>query len=205
MRNLTRCETRWIALGGLNGGIMSEISERFHRIAGGFTARVVSVSADAWDNPSPCLGWVARDVVRHLTEWVPPFLADGAGVAVPVGPSVDADPVGAWQVFSDGLGAMLSDPAIAASDFDHPRAGRRTLEDAIAQFILGDILVHTWDLARATGLDETLHPDEVASMVAGLEPFGDDLEKSGHYGPRLDVDEGADAQTRLLALTGRRA
>ena len=26
---------------------------------------------------------------------------------------------------------------------------------------VGDILVHTWDLARATGQDETLDPDEV--------------------------------------------
>ena len=34
-------------------------------------------------------------------------------------------------------------------------------------FFLGDILVHTWDVARAAGLDETLDQDEVTAMLAG--------------------------------------
>ena len=46
-------------------------AERFRRMAGRFTDRVHEVPSDAWDNPEPCAGWVARDVVRHMVEWMP--------------------------------------------------------------------------------------------------------------------------------------
>jgi Mycothiol maleylpyruvate isomerase N-terminal domain len=52
-----------------------------HRtIAAGFTQRVNGAAPDAWDNPAPVEGWVARDVVRHLVEWFPSFLEAGAGI-----------------------------------------------------------------------------------------------------------------------------
>ena len=83
------------------------------------------------------------------------------------------------------------------------RAGRVTVEHAIDMFCVGDILVHTWDLARATGLDETLDADEVHSMYEGMLPMDEVLRQSGHYGPRVDVPDDADEQTKLIAFTGR--
>ena len=73
---------------------MSEIAERYRRAAGRFTERVKEVPETAWDNPAPCVDWVARDVVRHLVEWIPAFLAAAGGPSLPVGPSVEVDPVG---------------------------------------------------------------------------------------------------------------
>ena len=70
-------------------------------------------------------------------------------------------------------------------------------------FFLGDILVHTWDLARATGLDETLDADEVAGMYAGMLPIDEMLRASGQYGARVEVPDQADLQTKLIAFTGR--
>ena len=52
---------------------MSEEAERFKALASAFTERVEAVPPDRWDSPAPCEGWVARDVVRHLVEWVPGF------------------------------------------------------------------------------------------------------------------------------------
>jgi hypothetical protein len=68
---------------------MSENLERSTRIADGFSERVNAVPEAAWGNPSPCDGWVARDVVRHLVEWVPAFFTTTAGLEFPPGPSVD--------------------------------------------------------------------------------------------------------------------
>lgn len=183
---------------------MSEISRRFRRVAGGFTETAQAVQPGAWENPSPCEGWVARDVVRHLVTWVPAFLRAGAGVELPPGPPVDDDPVAAWGTLRDALQGLLDDPEAAAGEFDHERAGRHRLDEAIAQFILGDVLIHTWDLARSAGVDVTLDPDEVRGMLAGVEQMGDALEKSGQYGPRVDMPSDADPQTKLLAATGRR-
>ncbi|MEP6660373.1 MAG: maleylpyruvate isomerase family mycothiol-dependent enzyme [Acidimicrobiales bacterium] len=142
-----------------------EISKRYRRVAEQFTGRARSVPDDAWDNPAPCEGWVARDVVRHMVDWMPGFFLGGAGVDVPTIPSVDDDPSGAWEVVDRAIQAALDDPEISAREFDM-RAGRYRLDDTVATFGLGDVLVHTWDLARATGLDETLDADEQTKLIA---------------------------------------
>ena len=181
---------------------MSEIAERYRKIAGQFTQRVQSVPDGAWDNPAPCDGWVARDVVRHLVEWIPGFFQDCADLQFPDTPSVDDDPAGAWQGLSDTMQAALDDPEIAAHEFEM-RMGRYRIDDAIATFCIGDILVHTWDLARAVGLDESLDEDEVHRLFEGMEPIDEMLRQSGHYGPRVGVPDDADEQTKLIAFTGR--
>jgi uncharacterized protein (TIGR03086 family) len=181
-----------------------ELAERYRRVAGGFTERALAVPVGAWDNPAPCEGWVARDVVRHLVEWLPAFVREGGGPVLPSGPPVDDAPAGAWRVMSDGIQALLDSFEGAATPVSHPRAGTHSFEDTIATFFLGDVLVHTWVLARATGLDETLDAGEVAALYAGMEPLDDVLRASGQYGPRVPVAADADVQTKLLAFTGRR-
>jgi uncharacterized protein (TIGR03086 family) len=183
---------------------VNEIADRYRRVAGRFTARVNEVPEDAWERPAPCEGWVTRDVVRHLVDWIPAFLAAAGGPALPSGPSVDDDPAGAWTALDRGIRALLDDPAAVATTISHPRAGTHRLDDAIAMFFVGDILVHTWDLARAAGLDESLDADVVHDMLAGMEPLDEMLRASGQYGPRVDVPPDADEQTRLIAFTGRR-
>lgn len=182
---------------------MSEIAERYRKVAGQFTRRAEAVPDGAWDNPSPCEGWVARDVVGHLVDWVPAFMRTYAGVELPTGPPVDEDPVGAWAALCDAIQATLEDHETAAWEFDGP-TGRATVEQAVDQFVTGDVLVHTWDLARATGLDEVLDAEEVHRMFEGMEPYDEALRASGHYGPRVEVPADADEQTRLLAFMGRR-
>jgi len=100
------------------------------------------------------------------------------------------------------LQAALDDRVVAAREIDAGR-GLETVEHAIDGFCTGDVLVHTWDLARATGLDETLDPDEVHRMLAEMEPLDAVLRKSGHFGPRVEVPAEADEQTRLIAFLGR--
>jgi uncharacterized protein (TIGR03086 family) len=182
---------------------MSEIAERYRKVAGEFTKRARSVPAGAWDNPAPCDGWVARDIVRHMVEWMPPFFLGSVGIEVPKAPTVEDDPAAAWEALNDAIQAALDDPEVAGREFEM-RMGRYRVDDAVSMFCVGDVLVHTWDLARATGLDETLDVDEVHGLLAGMEPMDEVLRTSGHYGPRVDVPADADEQTRLIAFTGRR-
>ena len=181
---------------------MSEISDRYRRVAGQFTDRVQRVPADAWDNPAPCEGWVARDVVRHMVEWMSGFLLGNWGIDPPAIPSVDDDPVGAWLALDAAIQAGLDDAQVAAHQSDSPM-GPLSFEVAIATFGVGDVLVHTWDLARATGLDETLDADEVHRLVDAMVPMEAPMRQSGHYGPRVEVPADADEQTRMIAFTGR--
>ena len=182
---------------------MSEISERYRRVAEGMTRRAEAVPDGAWHNPSPCVGWDSRDVIRHMVEWLPEFLEAGAGLEPPTGPSVDDDPVAAWKSLTDGIQALLDDPQTSTARFSHPQAGDHSVEDAIAMFFLGDVFIHTWDVARATGGDESLDVDEVHRMLSGVEPYDEMMRASGQYGQRMMVPDDADEQARLIAFMGR--
>ena len=190
---------------------MSESATRFEKVAAGFTARVEAVAPDAWERPAPCEGWVARDVVRHLVEWLPGpgFLLGAFGVETGPIPTVEKDPVAAWTVVRDAIQRALDDPALAARVEDCGPIGKMSLEAAVDMTCTPDVLIHTWDLARAAGLDERLDSDEVHLMVSGIEALPAEVEESmrssGHYGPRVAVPDDADEQTRLLAFMGRQA
>jgi uncharacterized protein (TIGR03086 family) len=175
---------------------------RHREIADAFTERVRGTRD--WDAPAPVAGWTARDVVVHLVEWFPAFLAAGADVKLPGGPDPAADPVGAWQAHADAVQALLDDPATAERTFDHPRIpGELPLDVAVDRFYVSDVFMHTWDLARATDQDERLDPDFCAALLAGMEPIDELLRTSGQYGPKVEVPTDADVQTRMLAFIGR--
>ncbi len=104
---------------------------------------------------------------------------------------------------SDGIQSLLDDPDQAAANLDHPMVGRHRVGEAVMTFILTDVLIHTWDLARASGLDEALETAEVARMFEGIHEVDAILRESGHHGPKIDVATNADVQTRLIAFLGR--
>lgn len=183
--------------------IPTDPAEEHRSIAGTFTDRVRGVAADAWDARSPVADWRARDVVRHLVEWFPGFLAGGSGIELPTGPAVDDDPVGAWEHHAAAVQAVLDDPANATTDFAHPRLPAMPLPLAISRFYTNDVFMHTWDLARATGQDDRLDEARCRELYEGMEPMDEVLRQSGQYGARVPVPDDADWQTKLVGFIGR--
>lgn len=179
----------------------SDPADRHRRIAGTFRERADATTD--WRAPSPVPAWTAGDVVAHLVEWFPPFLAAGAGIELPTGPEVADDPAGAWRAQADAVQAILDDPASGERTFEHPHVPATPLPGAIDRFYTTDVFLHTWDLARATRQDDQLDPDECAALLAGMEPLDDLLRASGQYGPKVPAAPDADPQTRLLAFIGR--
>jgi uncharacterized protein (TIGR03086 family) len=184
---------------------MASVGERFRHVAAVFTDRVGQVPPEKWGNPSPCSDWTALDVVRHLADACALFLGF-IDRKVPSGPSIDDDPLAAWGLARDAVQGALDDPAAANTEYDG-FSGRSTFEAGINRFLLPDVLVHTWDLARATGLDEALDPTEVHALYESTLTIEDDsfMRQSGIFGPKVDVPSSADEQTKYLAFTGRRA
>lgn len=178
---------------------MSDAGERFRRVAARFDAVVAGV--DDWDVPAPCAGWAARDVVRHLVEWVPGMFGSMGVAASPV--AVDDDPVAAWSAVRDGVQALLDDPASAERTMQFGPAGEHRVPDAVDRFVTPDVLVHTWDIARATGQDEHLDPEVSAATLAGFLAMGEMLAKSGHFGAAVPIDDDAPLHLRLVAASGR--
>jgi uncharacterized protein (TIGR03086 family) len=181
---------------------MTEISDRYRRIAATFTDRVEHVPAGRWDDPAPCEGWVARDVVGHLVEWLPAFFFEQWDIVAPDHPSVADDPAAAWKAIDETLQRSLDDPSVASTVRD-TRMGPQSFEQCFDMIGTNDVFMHTWDLSRATGQDETLDPDEVHNMLVGIEPMDEPMRSSGQYGPRVSVPDDADEQTQLIAFIGR--
>jgi uncharacterized protein (TIGR03086 family) len=178
---------------------MATIAARWQLIADEFGRRVDGVPPGGWERPAPCEGWVARDVVEHLTGWMPGLFFGSAGLSVPV---LSSDPVEGWHALDRAVLALLDDPALASLP-TQSLAGSMTVEQLVAMTGLPDLLVHTWDLARATGQDEVLNAEECAAFFAGMEPMDEMLRSSGQFAARVAVGPEADAQTKLIAFTGR--
>ena len=96
--------------------------------------------------------------------------------------------------------ALLDDPATPSRVLTTRTSARCRCRRLVDHFYTTDVFMHTWDLARATGQDETLDPETCAAMLAGMEPMDEMLRASGQYGPRVDD---ADPQTRLIGFIGR--
>lgn len=176
-------------------------SEQHRAAAAGFTEVVRQVTD--WEAPSPVPEWRARDVVAHLVEWLPGFLA-GGGVALPPPPTtVDDDPVLAWEGHVAAVQSLLDDPTTAERTFEHPHVPAQPLAQAISSFYTVDVVMHTWDLGRAAGLDVTLDPALCTQLVDGMAGMEELLRGSGQYGPAVPVPADADPQTRLIGFIGR--
>ena len=179
---------------------MSTEAARFGRVAATFDQVIDGVSD--WEAPAPCAGWVARDVVRHLVEWIPGMFA-GAGVSVADAPDVDTDPAAAWAALRDALAGALADADVASRTMTFGPAGEHTVAAAVDRFVTPDVLVHAWDLARASGQQVELDAEVAAGTLAGFEAMGDALVASGHFGPATPIAPDAPVQDRLIAASGR--
>ena len=178
-------------------------AEHHRAVAAHFTGLVRSAPSSSWDQPAPVPGWVARDVVRHLVEWLPALLSSSSSITLPGGPSVDDDPVAAWTSHADAVQAVLDDPATADAVLSNPHIGERPVAEAIDMIYTSDVFMHTWDLARATGQRSNLDPQTCEAMLAGMEQIEEMLRASGQYGPRVPIDSSASAEDRLMAFVGR--
>lgn len=180
------------------------------RAVAGFGERVRAVRDQDWDKPTPCGDWDVRTLVNHLVyeeRWTPETFA--GRTIEEVGDRFDGDLLG-----DDPHRAWLSASDEAVTAVGDDGALRRTVHlsfgdfpgDEYAMQLFADHLIHTWDLARAIGGDERLDPELVEACASWFTPAVEQgYRAAGAIGPRIDLADGADAQTTLLARFGRRA
>lgn len=181
---------------------MTEVADRYARVADAFTARLQGCPPGSWQNPSPCAGWTAYDVARHVVGTHRGFLTRLTG-GDPTPPDSDEDLPSAWRVESEAVRAVLEDPERAATPL-RGAGGEQPFEQVVATVLCADTLIHTWDLARATGQDDRLDPAAVTAAHEFLLPNDERLRSPAAFGPKVEPPADADAQTRLLCFVGRR-
>ncbi|MFV0307615.1 MAG: TIGR03086 family metal-binding protein [Desertimonas sp.] len=168
-------------------------------------AVVNRMPADAWDNPSPCDGWTARQVLGHFM-WGAERIASAAAGEDPPAPRSEAematdDPPRAWAATRDHvLGALDHDGALRR-DFSGPFGPGDV--DSFLPIHGVDGLLHAWDVATAGGIEAHLPTDLAAAGAAAIASFGDGIRQPGVFGPAVAVSDDADDVTRFVAIAGR--
>jgi uncharacterized protein (TIGR03086 family) len=173
----------------------------------GFEQRLSMVVASQWTAATPCEDWDVRTLVNHVVGellWVPPLLA--GNTIAEVGDRFDGDILG-----SDPSVTYKSAAASAQAAASESGAQERTVHLSFGDFagseylgqVISDVVIHSWDLARAVGADDRLDPSLVAFVDEFLSPQIEAWRGAGAFGPAVDVGPDASAQDRLLAQTGR--
>jgi uncharacterized protein (TIGR03086 family) len=166
---------------------------------------VGAIRDDHWSAPTPCAGWTVRDVLNHLVGGNRGFAAVLTGEPRPehAADQLGGDPLGAYRQSGEALVEAFSRPGTMETTVTLP-AG--TVAGAVAVHLrLTEILVHGWDLARATGqqvgdLPADLAEQELEFSLIQLEK----LPPGRHpFAPPRPVSDGAPAIDRLAALLGR--
>jgi len=178
---------------------VSSTLERFDRAAAGFRLRLAALQPSDAARPSPCEAWSIQELVDH-TVGVVAMVANL--VAAPIADANAGHDVRRFDAAAEDLHRKVADPELGATVVQSP-FGSMALKQLVSSIVVHDLLVHTWDLARATGGDERLDAELVAHTYASMTPFDEVLREHG-FAKKVPVDDAADDQTKLLCFLGRR-
>lgn len=183
-------------------GSMSENLRTYTKALFGFDATVARTDPDAWSNPSPCEEWTAADVVAHnvgMNDMIAGFTkgVDARGPRHEVSDSPAED----WRRSLDELLAALDTDGALETVAKTPWGEMPV--DRFLGFAWVDPVVHTWDLARATGQAPVLDQALAARGLEQLERAGDSIRGERTFGPAVEAAADSSVVDALIAITGR--
>jgi uncharacterized protein (TIGR03086 family) len=191
------------------------ILDRYKLASSEFRARLAAVRADQWAWPTPCTDWDVRLLVNHMTRGNLNFVgllngATGADFLRLRGTdALGADPLAAYTRSVRECAEAFARPGVLQQVVDYP-LGRVPGAQALA-IRTTDTTIHTWDLARAVGTDDTLDPTLVTWIDDGMEDIYAGLVETPvaaetthrFFAAPATGPAGASRQDRLLRRMGR--
>ena len=166
-----------------------------YRQASRWTAEKIAGARDL-EAATPCPEWRVRDLLNHVLDTQRYFAGAARGEK-------------ASPPASDPPSLLTDDPS---ADFARATAevADAYAEDGVVEqtgpalgIAFSDLLLHGWDLARATHQDATM-PDGLAQAAYDcIHGRLTDEQRKGGFGPEIPARDDATPQERLLAYTGR--
>jgi uncharacterized protein (TIGR03086 family) len=167
-------------------------------------ARVVAGAGGAGDRPTPCEKWDVRAVANHMVglTWMFTLVNQGQQAGEGDGDMLGADPLAALAAASNANLASWRAPGAFDGDRVYPFGSFPAPAAALVN--LEEVVVHTWDLSKATGQDLAIDPavGELVLDFCRSIPL-DDYRAHGAFGPAVAVPATAPVTDRLVALLGR--
>ncbi len=164
------------------------------------------------DAPTPCPGYTLGDLIEHVGGLTLAFTAAAKkdfGDATSQGPSGDASRLGDdWRTrIPRDLAALAEAWRDPAAWTGMTQAGGLELPGEVAGLVaLDEIVIHGWDIARASGQPYDVDPrllGAVHDFVAQFSEPGQEAAREGLFGPVVEVPDDAPFFDRVLGLTGR--
>jgi uncharacterized protein (TIGR03086 family) len=163
--------------------------------------RVIAVTDAELMASTPCAGWTVRDLLGHMNS---EHEAITEHLLTPC--ALDPDPRLAFNQAADRWIMAFSASDILEQDIEVAKYGLRVPCQQLLSIHFADMLVHQWDLARATGVDPSLPADLVlaALPIVLAIPAGPPLRgPHGAYADAVPIPDDASATDRLVATLGR--
>ena len=182
-------------------------SEQYRRALLNTGRTVVGVRPEQMRLPTPCRDWDVRLLLNHLIGGNKMFAEVARGGRADTSGVMDdytvPDPGTNYIASADDVLAAWAEPG-AMERRCHMPFGDIPAGAAVSIHFL-DIVVHGWDLARATGQDTTIEPDlaaEALDISHGL--VSPELRATGVFGPEIPASDDDPLHDRLVAFMGRR-
>lgn len=187
-----------------------EPMEALARADAQFSRVIREVTVDDLDKPTPCEGWDVRALLDHVIggNRMSVVALEGGSrddvLAVADDDLLADDYLVAYEDSIADSRAAFSEEGALDAVVHHPSGDVPAAQ--LLQFRIGDLTLHSWDLAHAVGADETLDPELAAYVLDALLPMAPVIATIGVFGegPSGTVPDDAPVQTRLLDLAGRR-
>ncbi|WP_086853285.1 TIGR03086 family metal-binding protein [Amycolatopsis kentuckyensis] len=158
--------------------------------------------------PTPCAGYDVRGLLNHLLYWGPWLIAAGRREDPPAPARGEAE---AALVTDDWRADLEKQTETLVEVFGSPSAwtgttalGTASLPSAlVGAMVLGEFVLHGWDLARASGQPFQCAPEAAVAVYESAVAMGDQARSMGVYGPVVAVGADASPLERALGATGR--
>ncbi|GAA3556602.1 TIGR03086 family metal-binding protein [Amycolatopsis ultiminotia] len=168
----------------------------------------VAAAAPSLTAPTPCTDYDVRGLLNHLLYWGPWLAA--AGRREPGQASVDGE-AGASLVGEDWLTLLAKQTDELVSAFTPASAWTGTLRLGTAELpasfvgdmVLGEFVLHGWDLAQASGSTLSCSDEAAAAVLASAVAMGEQARSTGVYGAAVSVPADAPLLDRALGASGR--
>lgn len=170
---------------------------------------VAGIRDDQLAGPTPCPAYAVADLVDHVLGLSLAFTSAARKEGLAGEPTADGSnlPAGWRDLATDRLAALAAAWRDPAAYDGLTLAGPVELPGAVAALVaLDEVVVHGWDLARATGQEYDADPAAVAACLAfaaSFEPPVDAGDAPGLFGPPVPVPDDAPLLDRLAGATGR--
>ena len=180
--------------------------ELYEAAAQGFRQTLSGVREDQMNSSTPCTEWNVQALITHNLK-TQGLAYGGLLENITVNNQEVSDPLpteGAVAAFDAGVAQVLElikAPGFLDNQIETPFGPMSRVD--FLMIPVEDLVIHKWDLAKATNQDTSMDARLAEVAYEVLAPVVEAYRPAGYYAPEATVPISASIQEKLLALSGR--